>query len=58
MAYVIKADECLGCGTRAGNCPAEAISETPDGKFAIDPEKCVECGTCAAVCPIQLPTEG
>ena len=31
MAYVIS-DECVACGTCAGECPVEAISEG-DGKY-------------------------
>ena len=50
MAYVIS-DECVACGTCAGECPVEAISEG-DGKYVIDADTCVECGTCAGVCPI------
>ena len=36
MAYVIT-DECVSCGTCAGECPVEAISEG-DGKYVIDAE--------------------
>ena len=49
MAYVIS-DECVACGTCAGECPAEAISEG-DGKYEINPDLCLECGTCEAACP-------
>ena len=34
MAYVIT-DECVSCGTCAGECPVEAISEG-DSKYVID----------------------
>ena len=51
MAYVIS-DECVACGTCAGECPVEAISEG-DGKYVIDADTCVECGTCAGVCPTE-----
>ena len=47
MAYVI-GEDCISCGTCAGECPVEAISEGA----------CTECGTCASVCPseaISLP---
>lgn len=40
MAYVIS-DECVACGTCAGECPVEAISEG-DGKYVIDADTCVE----------------
>jgi ferredoxin len=53
MAYVI-GDDCIGCGTCAEDCPAEAISEKED-KFVIDPELCTECGTCADNCPLEAP---
>ncbi len=56
MAYVIT-DECVACGTCAGECPVEAISEG-DGKFEIDADTCVECGTCAGVCPTEAIVEG
>lgn len=49
MAYVIS-DDCVMCGTCAGECPSEAISEG-DGKYVIDPDACVDCGTCADACP-------
>ena len=49
MAYKIT-DACVACGTCAGECPVNAISEG-DGKYAIDPDTCVSCGTCAGVCP-------
>lgn len=49
MAYVIS-DDCVMCGTCAGECPSEAISEG-DGKYVIDPDMCVDCGTCADACP-------
>ena len=52
MAYVIS-DECVACGTCAGECPVEAISEG-DGKYVIDADTCVECGTCAGVCPTAV----
>ena len=55
MAYVIS-DECVACGTCAGECPAEAISEG-DGKYVIDADTCVECGTCAGVCPTEAIVE-
>lgn len=54
MAYKINADECIGCGACAGDCPVEAISEA-DGKFVIDPEKCIDCGACEGNCPVGAP---
>ncbi|MBE6538843.1 MAG: 4Fe-4S dicluster domain-containing protein [Ruminococcaceae bacterium] len=52
MAYKINADECLGCGACAEQCPVEAISEK-DGKYAIDADVCADCGACASVCPAE-----
>ena len=54
MAYKINADECIGCGACAGDCPVDAISEA-DGKFVIDGEKCIECGACEGNCPVGAP---
>lgn len=50
MAYVISED-CMACGTCAGECPNEAITE--GDIYHIDPDKCVDCGTCASVCPAE-----
>ena len=55
MAYVIS-DECVACGTCAGVCPADAISEG-DGKFEIDPNTCLSCGSCAGGCPVGAISE-
>ena len=52
MAYVIT-DECVSCGTCAGECPSEAISEGAD-HFEINADACVDCGTCADVCRQRL----
>ena len=49
MAYVIS-DDCISCGTCAGECPVGAISEG-DGKFEINADECLDCGSCAAACP-------
>lgn len=55
MAYKIS-DECLGCGTCAGECPAGAISEA-DGKYAINADECLSCGSCAGACPVGAISE-
>ena len=52
MAYVIS-DECVACGTCAGECPVEAISE--GDIYHIDPDTCIECGSCSYVCPAHRP---
>lgn len=49
MAYKITSD-CVSCGTCAGECPVEAISEG-EGQYVINPDICLSCGTCAGVCP-------
>ena len=49
MAYVIT-DACVSCGTCAGQCPTEAISEG-DSIHVIDADTCVSCGSCADACP-------
>ncbi|MBR6410289.1 MAG: 4Fe-4S binding protein [Clostridia bacterium] len=53
MAYKIS-DDCICCGTCAGECPVNAIKEG-DGKYEIDADACIECGTCADVCPVGAP---
>lgn len=49
MARVI-GDDCVSCGTCAGECPVDAISEG-DGKYVIDADTCVDCGACEEACP-------
>lgn len=59
MAYKIVKDNCTGCSACEPECPNQAIYETKDGLFAIDPAKCTECigyhdePQCVAVCPID-----
>ena len=53
MAYQIT-DACISCGTCAGECPVEAISEG-DSIFVIDEDKCIDCGSCAGTCPVGAP---
>ncbi len=49
MAYKIT-DECISCGTCAGECPVGAISEGTE-RYEINEDECLECGACAGVCP-------
>ena len=55
MAYVIT-DECVMCGSCAGECPVGCISEG-DGKYVIDQDACAGCGSCVAACPTDAIVE-
>lgn len=54
MAYIINADECVGCGACVEECPVGAIVEK-DGKYVINADECIECGACEGVCPVGAP---
>lgn len=41
---------CVGCGTCANLCPAQAI-ETKNGKMVVDYNKCYGCSICQLYCP-------
>jgi len=51
MAHKIS-DACVNCGSCAGDCPVEAISEV-DGHHQIDAGKCTDCGACVSSCPTE-----
>lgn len=53
MAYRIT-DACIACGSCAGQCPVEAISE---GDIYVIGDGCIECGACAAQCPVEAIVE-
>ena len=55
MAYKIS-DACISCGSRADQCPVEAISEG-DAHYVIDADKCISCGSCADQCPMSAIAE-
>jgi NAD-dependent dihydropyrimidine dehydrogenase PreA subunit len=55
MAYRIKEDTCIACGSCIDECPVGAISE--GDVYVIDPETCTSCGTCAGVCPTEAIVE-
>lgn len=44
-------ETCIGCGTCAEWCPADAI--LVDEQAEIDEETCIGCGECIAVCPVK-----
>lgn len=58
MVFKINADECVGCGICADNCPNSCIAEGEDGKYVINADDCVECGVCADNCPNNAIAEG
>lgn len=51
MAFKITADECIGCGACASDCPTDAISER-NGAYVVDEGMCIDCGACNAFCPV------
>ncbi|MDR1952138.1 MAG: 4Fe-4S binding protein [Elusimicrobiota bacterium] len=51
MAKKIDAAVCVGCGSCAGSCAVEAISQQGD-KYVIDEAVCVDCGACEGQCPV------
>ena len=51
MAYKIS-DNCISCGSCAGECPVDAIS-SGDTQYNIDADVCIDCGACAGVCPVD-----
>lgn len=54
MAFKIN-DDCIACGTCAGECPVGAIKE--GDKFSINADECLSCGACEAVCPVGAISE-
>ncbi len=42
-------DTCIACGSCAGECPVDAISEGEI--YVIDPDKCIDCEACVPSCP-------
>ena len=50
MARVIN-DTCISCGSCAGGCPVDAISQG-DSQYVIDADACIDCGVCEGQCPV------
>jgi len=48
----IDPDECTGCETCVGRCPAKAIT-LPEEVPIIDLDRCIGCGVCAVGCPME-----
>jgi ferredoxin len=55
MAFVINADDCLGCGVCESSCKSGAISQIED-KYKIESIKCTDCGDCSEACPVNCIT--
>jgi len=49
--YVVKPEDCIGCGACIKVCPNEAITGEKKKAHVIDAEKCVHCGMCVGACP-------
>jgi len=50
IRYLIRQDQCNGCGACAKICPQEAIVGTKKKPHHINPERCGKCGICLETC--------
>jgi NADH:ubiquinone oxidoreductase subunit F (NADH-binding) len=50
IQYVIRQDNCNGCGACAKVCPQEAIGGMKNKPHRIDLERCGKCGICVETC--------
>ncbi|MDR2202103.1 MAG: 4Fe-4S binding protein [Clostridiales bacterium] len=55
MPRVINSD-CISCGSCAGECPVNAISEG-ESSYVVDENECIDCGACDAQCPVGAISE-
>jgi len=54
LLEIISGNQCIGCGTCAGMCPAGCISLKKQSAHLIpiiDDKKCINCNICTKVCP-------
>jgi len=50
ITYLIKPDDCPGCGLCIKYCPVNAITGSRKQPHTIDAAKCIRCGLCISVC--------
>jgi len=49
MAFLIRKELCINCGTCIPECPAACIRASIDGAVVIT-ELCIDCGICVLLC--------
>ena len=50
MAYEIDTTKCNGCAKCLSECTLEAIIDSGQGNYFIEPEICTDCGSCVDIC--------
>lgn len=56
MPFVLKDEDCIGCGVCFNLCPYDAISEEKGedrDHYKINNDLCMECSMCANTCPVK-----